>query len=98
VLVEINRLITEYRKKGEKTGVMASRESAPDIECDAKYILGSIDDMKEVTSRLFSGLRFLDEACVDVGRVEGVFPEKREGRAIMNRLRKAAKEKVSCYK
>jgi L-threonylcarbamoyladenylate synthase len=98
VLVEINRLIHDYRKQRLKAGVLVSRESAPDIECDAKYILGSIDDMKEVASRLFSGLRFLDEAGVDVGIVEGVFPQKREGRAIMNRLRKAAKERVSFYK
>ena len=57
-----------------------------------------VNDLNEVASRLFSGLRFLDEAGVDVGIAEGVFPEKREGRAIMNRLRKAAKEWVSCYK
>jgi len=98
VLVEINRLIHEYRKQGQKTGVIISRESAPEIECDAKYILGSVTDLKEVASRLFSGLRFLDEAGVDIGIVEGVFPGEREGRAIMNRLRKAAKERVSCYK
>lgn len=98
MFAEINRLVSEYRNQGLKAGALVSRESAHDIECDAKYILGSIDDMKEVASRLFSGLRFLDEAGVDVGIVEGVFPEKREGRAIMNRLRKAAKERVSCYK
>lgn len=96
VLVEINRLIHEYRKHGLRAGALVSRESAPDIECDAKYILGSVTDLKEVAGRLFSGLRFLDEAGVDVGIAEGVFPEKREGRAIMNRLRKAAKEKVIC--
>ncbi|MBU4223475.1 MAG: threonylcarbamoyl-AMP synthase [Euryarchaeota archaeon] len=96
VLVEINRIIHEYRKQGQKAGVIASRESASDIECDAKYILGSIDDLKEVASRLFSGLRFLDEAGVDVGIVEGVFPEIKEGRAIMNRLRKAAGERIKC--
>lgn len=96
VLGKINRLIHEYRKQGLKTGVIVSRESAPDIECDAKYILGSIDDMKKVASRLFSGLRFLDEAGVDVGIAEGVFPEKREGIAIMNRLRKAAWERIEC--
>lgn len=98
VVVEINRLIHEYRKQGLNAGALVCRESASDIECDTKYIFGSIDDLKEVASRLFSGLRFLDEAGVDVGIVEGVFPEKREGRAIMNRLRKAAKERVSCYK
>jgi len=97
-LFEVKRLINEYRKQGLKAGVLVSRESAMDIECDAKYILGSVNDLKEVASRLFSGLRFLDEAGVDVGIAEGVFPEKREGRAIMNRLRKAAKEKVICGK
>ncbi|MDO9098838.1 MAG: L-threonylcarbamoyladenylate synthase [Candidatus Methanoperedens sp.] len=96
VLFEINRLIHNYRKQGQTAGALVSRESAPDIECDAKYILGSVTDLKEVAGRLFSGLRFLDEAGVDVGIAEGVFPEKREGRAIMNRLRKAAKEKVRC--
>jgi L-threonylcarbamoyladenylate synthase len=98
VLFVVKRLINEYRKQGFKVGALVSRESAPYIECDAKYLLGSVDDLKEVASRLFSGLRFLDEAGVDVGIVEGVFPEKREGRAIMNRLRKAAKERVSCGK
>jgi len=94
VLIEVKRLISESRKQGRKAGVLVSRESAMDIECDAKYILGSVNDLKEVASRLFSGLRFLDEAGVDVGIAEGVFPEIREGRAIMNRLRKAAKERV----
>ncbi len=96
VIVEINRLIHEYRKQGLKAGVLVSKESAPYIECDAKYILGSVNDLKEVASRLFSGLRFLDDAGVDVGIVEGVFSEKREGRTIMNRFRKAAGEKVRC--
>ena len=94
VLIEVRRLINETRKQGGKAGVLVSRESALDIECDAKYILGSVNDLKEVANRLFSGLRFLDEAGVDVGIAEGVFPEVREGRAIMNRLRKAAKERV----
>lgn len=98
VLIEVKRLISETRKQGLKAGVLVSRESAVDIECDEKYILGSVKDLKEVASRLFSGLRFLDEAGVDVGIAEGIFPEEREGRAIMNRLRKAAKERVSCYK
>jgi L-threonylcarbamoyladenylate synthase len=94
VLIEVKRLISETRNQGLTAGVLVSRESAMDIECDAKYILGSVNDLKEVASRLFSGLRFLDEAGVDVGIAEGVFPEEREGRAIMNRLRKAAKERV----
>ncbi|MFH0904145.1 MAG: L-threonylcarbamoyladenylate synthase [Methanobacteriota archaeon] len=96
VLAEIKRLILDYQRLGYKVGVIVTRESAPHIECEAKYILGSINDLKEVAGRLFSGLRFLDEAKVDVGVVEGIFPEIKEGRAIMNRLRKAAGERIKC--
>ncbi|VVB84324.1 Threonylcarbamoyl-AMP synthase [uncultured archaeon] len=95
-LSRMSRLINEFREQGLRVGAIVSRESSPSIECDAKYVLGSVDDLKEVAGRLFSGLRFIDEAGVDVGIAEGVFPEKREGREIMNRLRKAAKEKVIC--
>lgn len=98
VVREIRRLVGEYRRSGLRVGVLASRESAGQIECDAKYVLGSPDDLKEVAGRLFSGLRFLDEAGVDVGIAEGTFPEVREGRAIMNRLRKAAVERITCEK
>ncbi len=96
VLAEINRLVNDYRKQGLKVGVIATRESSEHIECDAKFILGGVNDLKEVAGRLFSGLRFLDEAGVDIGIAEGVFPEVKEGRAVMNRLRKAAVERVKC--
>lgn len=96
VLTMIKHLVLDYRRLGLKVGVIATRENAPHIKCNAIYILGSSNDLKEIAGRLFSGLRFLDEAEVDVGIAEGVFPEVREGRAIMNRLRKAAGEKIVC--
>ncbi len=95
-LAKVNLLVKDFCRQGLRVGVLVSRESSRNIECDAKYILGSINNLKEVASRLFSGLRFLDEAGVDIGIAEGVFPEIREGRAIMNRLRKAAGERVVC--
>ncbi len=96
VIAEIKSIIQNYHKQGLRVGVLASHESSQDIVCDEKYILGSINDLKEVASRLFSGLRFLDDAGVDVGIAEGIFPEVREGKAIMNRLRRAAEENVRC--
>jgi len=96
VIAEIKSIIQNYHEQGLRVGVLASHESSQDIECDEKYILGSINDLKEVASRLFSGLRFLDDAGVDVGIAEGIFPEVREGKAIMNRLRRAAEENVRC--
>jgi L-threonylcarbamoyladenylate synthase len=96
VFARINRLVNDYRKKGLKVGVIVSRESCEHIECDAKFILGSVNDLREVAGRLFTGLRFLDEAGVDIGIGEGVFPEIKEGRAVMNRLRKAARERIRC--
>lgn len=94
VLSMICRLVNDYRQQGQKVGVIVTRESSGQIDCDAKFIIGSANNLKEVAGRLFSGLRFLDEAGVDIGIVEGVFPEGREGRAIMNRLRKAAGENI----
>ncbi|WP_255251604.1 L-threonylcarbamoyladenylate synthase [Candidatus Methanoperedens sp. BLZ2] len=96
VLVKINHLIQNYQKQGLKVGVLACHESSEDIYCDEKYILGSINDLKEVARRLYSGLRFLDDMKVDVGIAEGTFPEEREGKVIMNRLRRAAEERFSC--
>jgi L-threonylcarbamoyladenylate synthase len=94
VPAEINRLVNDYREAGLKVGVILTRESSEHIDCDAKFIIGSVNNLKEVAGRLFSGLRFLDEAEVDIGIVEGTFPEIKEGRAIMNRLRKAAGENI----
>ena len=96
VLAKINKLVNDNRKQKLKVGVIVTRESSEHIDCDAKFIIGSVNNLKEVAERLFSGLRFLDEAEVDIGIVEGVFPEIMEGRAIMNRLRKAAGEQIKC--
>lgn len=89
---EIKRLVNDLQKTGLKVGVIGTRETCEQIECNAKFILGSVNDLKEVAVRLFAGLRFLDESGVDIGIAEGGFPEIKEGRAIMNRLRKAASE------
>ena len=96
VLAKINKLVNDNRKQKLKVGVIVTTESSEHIDCDAKFIIGSVNNLKEVAGRLFSGLRFLDEAEVDIGIVEGVFPEIMEGRAIMNRLRKAAGEQIKC--
>lgn len=96
VISKIRSLIQDYHEQGLKVCVLASRENASLFECETKYILGSSSDLKEVANRLFSGLRFLDETGVDIGIVEGSIPEIKEGRAIMNRLRKAAGESICC--
>ncbi|PWN42658.1 translation factor [Ceraceosorus guamensis] len=58
-----------------------------------RFSLGSIRDPHEAASRLFQGLRVLDETGCDVILVESV-TEQGIGLAIMNRLNKAAGEVV----
>ncbi|CAI2161489.1 17259_t:CDS:1 [Funneliformis geosporum] len=54
-----------------------------------EYTLGDSTHPEQIAKELFKGLRYLDERNVDCIIVEGI-PEKNEGLAIMNRLRKAA--------
>ena len=59
------------------------------IVIDENFDLGEAGDYGTHAQRLFSGLRGLDEAGVDIIFVECV-PEKGLGRSIMERLRKSA--------
>ena len=80
---KINELITEYRGRGLRVGVMATEE----YEADEFFHLGRTEG--EVARNLFKALRELDKRGVDVIIAEGV-EERGLGFAVMNRLRKAA--------
>lgn len=83
-------LIKRYKKTGKKIGIIASREtSARYTEADHVATLGSRNSLREVASKLFRALRAFDDQRVDIIIAEA-FPEKGIGRAVMNRLRKAA--------
>jgi L-threonylcarbamoyladenylate synthase len=80
---KIEELVWEYRKKGYRVGVMATRET----DADEFYFLGRTPD--EVAKNLFKALRELDKRGVDVIIAEGI-EEEGIGLAVMNRLKKAA--------
>ena len=80
----------------KKVGVLCTLESAPFLHNrlpDLLFVLGSKDRPEEVASNLFEGLRLCDERGMDLILAEGV-EEVGLGTAIMNRLQKAAGQRV----
>jgi L-threonylcarbamoyladenylate synthase len=93
VVAKIRQYIDECKKEGKKAGVLASYETC---ECyDAAKVLcpGSASRMEDLASRIYACLREFDEAKVDIIFAEG-YPEVGIGRAIMNRLKKAAAGRI----
>ena len=93
VINEINRLIEEEEGKGVHIGVMVASENVHLIRGGTVIALGSGNNEEEIAKNLFSVLRKFDELNVDVIYAEG-FSEDGIGQAIMNRLLKAAGQKI----
>ena len=80
----------------KKVGVLCTLESAPFLHNrlpDLLFVLGSKDRPEEVASNLFEGLRLCDERGMDLILAEGI-KEGGLGTAIMNRLQKAAGQRI----
>ena len=76
-----------------KVGIMCSDESKAYYKADCVLSLGSRDSLSEVASNLFMTLREFDEIGVDIVLAEG-YDTVGMGKAIMNRLNKAAGFKI----
>ena len=87
----IQKVINEQMKKGVRVGAMVSSEMLPRIDADEKVSLG--DSLPKIAAHVYSTLRAFDIDQVDL-IVCQTFPEKGIGKAIMNRLQKAATEYV----
>lgn len=86
----VKKLIRKHKNRGEKIGAMATQETSYLYkEADLILLLGSRNNLKVIAKNLFKTLRLFDENKIDVILAES-FPEKGLGRAIMNRLAKAA--------
>ncbi|MBD3426764.1 MAG: threonylcarbamoyl-AMP synthase [Candidatus Omnitrophica bacterium] len=81
--------LSRARSGGKRVGVMALAEHAGDFGPFDVKVLGPRDEPRVCASRLFHILREFDAEKVDVIVAEGI-SEKGLGRAVMNRLRKAA--------
>ncbi|OYT40740.1 MAG: threonylcarbamoyl-AMP synthase [Desulfurococcales archaeon ex4484_58] len=96
LLVEkIRSIVVERKSRGLKIAILCSSETCNKYrDLDVIVIeLGSREKIYTVTRRLFETLRRLDHIGVDLAIAEG-FEEKGLGLTIMNRLRKAASQKI----
>lgn len=89
VVNRINEIGEEYKRKGEKVGVIATEETKDLYKNMSVVSLGSRLDLDTIAQNLFETLRVFDDEKVDVIFSES-FEEKGIGIAIMNRLKKSA--------
>lgn len=93
VIAKINELVDQAREKGQKVAVLAAEESVDRYQASVVKSLGSIDNELEIAANLYDALREFDHLEVDVIYSES-FSTKQLGQAIMNRLKKAAGQRV----
>ena len=96
VVQRMGQEIYKGHSRMKKVGVLCTLESAPSLHNrlpDLLFVLGSKDRPEEVASNLFEGLRLCDERGMDIILAEGI-DEGGLGTAVMNRLQKAARQKI----
>lgn len=89
----IRELADSYRAAGKRVGILACAESADMFSSGQVLVAGRRAEPATVAARLFAALRRFDELGVDVILAEGVEPQG-VGLAVMNRLRRAAGNRV----
>jgi L-threonylcarbamoyladenylate synthase len=83
-----------YLAQGKKVGLLVCDEWQDSFSPVAVLTtFGSVTRPKEIASRIFGMLRSFDHKAVDIILAQGI-DEEGIGRAVMNRLRKAAGQKV----
>ncbi|WP_209331550.1 L-threonylcarbamoyladenylate synthase [Lunatimonas salinarum] len=89
VLGDLDELIVQFGRQGEDFAVLSFTKDYQGIDDRKKVVLSPEGDFGEAARNLFSGMRFLDKAGVSVILAEEL-PEKNLGKAINDRLRRAA--------
>ncbi len=85
--------IDDFKREGKKVGMLVSEELASQLQADEVKSLGSSLQVEGVAQRLYHQLRAFDETEVDVILGE-TYPIDGMGEALMNRLLKAAGNRV----
>lgn len=96
VIQRMGQEIQKGHARLKKVGILCTLESAPFLHPllpDLLFVLGSKDRPEEVAGSLFEGLRLCDERGMDLILAEGI-EENGLGTAIMNRLKKAAGQRI----
>lgn len=89
IVAKAQELLARYRGEQKKVGILTNSENAPCYQ--GAYIVnyGNPNDTPAFASTLYDALRRFDSAEVDVIIAEGI-PATGLGRAVMDRLRRAA--------
>lgn len=93
VISHINNLVIKNEEKGTKVGIIATKQTQNDFRCDNIISIGDKNNPEEIAANLFKVLRDFDNINVDVIYCEA-FSKKDIGTATMNRLLKAAGNKI----
>ncbi len=93
VLAKMLELHHYFQARGDRVGLLLSRESACKFNSEHLEVLGSRKNLGELAANLYAALRRFDAWNVDVIIAEG-YEEKGIGHALMNRLAKAAGPRV----
>lgn len=89
LIKEMNRRLGEAKNRGETTGILVSDELFPKVSADVKINLGKRSDERSIAKNLYGSLREFDHQ--EVSYILGeCFSKDGFGRAVMNRLLKAA--------
>lgn len=83
----LHELLPEYT--GKRIGVISFQHALPGLPAEHQIVLSPTGDLEEAARRLFAGMRHLDTLQLDIILAEPV-PEEGLGRAINDRLRRAA--------
>jgi L-threonylcarbamoyladenylate synthase len=86
-------LIEEKQKDGLRVGVLATEESVEYYQADVSIACGKRGELESVATALYETLRSFNQEKVDIIFSE-MFPNTGVGHAIMNRLQKAAGNKI----
>lgn len=89
----LQQLIDQYEKEGKKVGVLTTTEAKNDFRASKVLACGSRANLQTVAAQLYDVLRQFDQEDVDLILSES-FPQVDVGVAVMNRLLKAAGNKV----
>ena len=89
----IQQLIDQYENEGKKVGVITTEEAKNDFRAAKVLACGNRANLQTVAAQLYDVLRQFDTEDVDLILSES-FPQTGVGAAIMNRLLKAAGNRV----
>lgn len=89
ILGNIEELAQKYASEGANFAILSFNKDYIDLKPHHSFILSKKGDFKEAAKNLFAGMRYLDQSDVSVILAEEL-PEEHFGKAINDRLRRAA--------